>query len=170
MKRSSMLLAALAFASIAGSSLISTAATCGSSTGRTASDKFGSCENTTGGGQVRCGDGTDVGPLATIIVANSGGTTGVQGCSEDSQSLPIAGRVGAYNDGSGAHVFIDGGDAKNPGGAGGWQRYDVSDSGVCARRGSGGTYYTNTAGGHGSSNPDAGVNHKVGPGGVGNCQ
>lgn len=159
MKKTSLFLAGITLVTAFAASLGTSSAThCRPSNAtpadkeRTADDPFGSCE--TKDGAVKCGSGTDVGGLFTLIVdANKG----AQACAADGHSFPLAGRVGAYKDGSNnATIFIDGGDKKNPQQAGGWQRYDVRPSGqVCARRGSGGTYWTGARGGLGSSSPDA---------------
>lgn len=167
MKKTTLALALVVFAIAGGSMLGAGAATCGSSTGRTATDPFGSCENT--GGEVYCGTGTDVGPLATVIADPN---KGVQACAADSDTFPIAGRITVYKDASNnVAVGVDGGDKKNSGGASAWQRYDVrpGEQKVCARRGTSGTWYDNTGSGKGTSNPDN-VNQGAGASGRTTCQ
>ncbi|HVL32539.1 MAG TPA: hypothetical protein VM600_03050, partial [Actinomycetota bacterium] len=122
-------------------------------TSRTATDPFGSCEN--GDGTVKCGAGTDV-PMVGIVIVDP--AKGAQACADDSRTTPIAGRVTVYKDSSNnVAVSADGGDKKNSGGASAWQRYDVrpGDGQVCARRGTGGTYWTGANGGKGTSTPDS---------------
>lgn len=174
MRKSSLVLVVLTLATVGSSLVTSRAANCHPSSGplpKTASDPFGSCEQSDG--TVKCGgpgSGADVAGLAVLIVdANKG----VQGCAPNSSPLPIAGRVTVYKDtNNNTTVAADGSDNENSGGASGWQRYDVrpNDRSVCARRGTGGTYWTGERGGQGSSNPDGSVNHKVSPSGVSACQ
>jgi hypothetical protein len=159
MKRSSLVLVVLVLATV-GASLIGAdaAPSCTppnpttADRDRTANDQFGSCE--TKSGKVKCGDGTDVPGLFRIIVDPN---KGVQGCSSDDThpDFPISGRVTVYKDPATNKVTVasDGGDEKNPGGAGGWTRADVEASGrACVRRGSGGTYWTRNGG---TSTPDS---------------
>ncbi|HEX9775908.1 MAG TPA: hypothetical protein VGB83_10065 [Actinomycetota bacterium] len=101
----------------------------------------------------RCDGGTDVGGAFTLYADPA---TGVSGCADSGDTLPVKGRVGgARQSDDSVSVFIDGSDRDNESSAGGWQRYDVGADGVHARRGSGGTWYTGAQGGDGSSNPDA---------------
>lgn len=154
MRKVSLMLAAIAFASIAGGSLVGSAAPqnctpAGASEGvkqRTASDEFGSCE--TSDGTVKCGrdNSTKVGDLGYLIVdANKG----AQVCSENADSAPIAGRITVVkHSGNKFTVAADGSDNKNSGGAAAWDRVDVdADNGkVCVYRGSTGTYWTKNKG------------------------
>ena len=158
MRKSALIISALAFSSIFGGLIASNAApqNCTPANAsettkqRTGSDRFGSCEDSQG--KVKCGrDGaTEVGTggsgqtsLGFLIVDQS---KGVQACSEDTQGLPISGRVTVYkHSGNKVTVAADGGDTKNAqfGGAAGWERVDVDadNQKVCASRGAGGTYW-----------------------------
>lgn len=155
MKKSSLMLAALALTTIFGGIVSAQAADCdglaGNAIGRTNTDPFGSCENSSG--TVSCGAGTDAGGVFTLIVLQ-GTNKGVQGCSGPGDTLPIGGRVGVLlesdND---ASVHVDGSDSENAGGAKGWQRYDVrpNEGAACARRSGGGTWWTGATSGKGAS-------------------
>jgi hypothetical protein len=167
MKKSSLLIAIFALAMSAFASSGGHAASpCDSKTKpndpRTAQDPFGSCEKSNG--NVVCGaDATSVGGVFHLDTTASGGQ-GVEGCAGGNDTLPVHGRLGAFasstND---VTVFVDGDDAANTTGAGGWDRLDVKPSKqeVCFRRGSGGTYWTK---GGGTSNPDS-VNASLDSGG-----
>ncbi|MFP5225954.1 MAG: hypothetical protein ACLGH3_10465 [Actinomycetota bacterium] len=159
MRKFSLILAALAFASVAGGSIAGSAApqNCtpsGAPEGvkqRTASDEFGSCETTQG--NVKCGrdNATAIGDIGYLSVDPS---KGAQVCSEDGNNFPIAGRITVVkHSGNTLTVAADGGDTKNSGGASAWSRADVNaDSGqVCFRRGTSGTYWTKNKG---TSSPD----------------
>lgn len=155
MKKSSLIVAAFALATIAGGFASAQAATCGPNNtdpvGRTKADPFGSCETTSG--SVKCGAGQDVGGVFTLIVLNTA-NKGVQGCSGPADLLPIGGRVSVLVDGNNnVAIGIDGSDSENSGGASAWQRYDVrpGEGAVCARRASGGTWWTGASGGKGAS-------------------
>lgn len=147
MRKSALLVSAFAFSSIFGSLVASNAETCGT-TQRTGTDRFGSCE--TSSGEVRCGKtgATELGTggsgqtsLGYLIVDPS---KGVQACSQDAQGLPIAGRITVYkHSGNKVTVAADGGDSKNSGGASAWDRVDVDadNQKVCVARGATGTYW-----------------------------
>lgn len=154
MKKITLMLAAVAL-SMFGGMLAANAAVCGTDTvGRTKTDPFGSCEGTTG--SVKCGTGTNVGGVFTLIVLNST-NKGVQGCSHAGDLLPIGGRVGVLVEGDNdVSAHIDGSDSENAQAAGGWQRYDVrpNEQAVCVRRGDSGTWWTGASSGKGSSNPN----------------
>jgi hypothetical protein len=118
---------------------------------RTASDEFGSCEDTQG--KVKCGrdNSTAVGDIGFLIVNPD---KGAQVCSEDTNNFPISGRITVVkHSGNTVTVAADGGDTKNSGGASAWSRVDVNadDGEVCARRGTAGTYWQKNKG---TSNPD----------------
>jgi hypothetical protein len=161
MRKSALVISALAFTSIFGGLVASNAETCGT-TSRTATDRFGSCE--TSNGTVKCGKSgaTEIGTggsgqtsLGYVIADPS---KGVQLCSEDAQGLPISGRITAYkHSGNKVTVAADGGDSKNSGGASAWDRVDVDadNQKVCASRGASGTYWT-TNGGHSPTGTSAG--------------
>lgn len=169
MRKSALLISALAFSSVFSGLITSNAAdpNCtGNSTSeavkqRTGNDPFGSCETQTG--QVRCGkDGaTEIGTggsgQTSLGYIEADPSKGVQLCSEDAQGLPISGRITAYkHSGNKVTVAADGGDTKNAqfGGASGWDRVDVDadNKKVCAARGAGGTYWQKN-GGHSPVNP-----------------
>lgn len=167
MKKTTLMIAALALSTIFGGFVSAQAATCasGDPVGRTKADPFGSCENASGA--VTCGTGTNGGGVFTLIVINDT-RTGVQGCSDGSDALPVKGRVSVYRDAANnVAVGIDGCDSNsacptNSGGAAGWQRYDVrpkssapTSTALCARRASGGTWYTGASGGMGATAPNA---------------
>ena len=155
MRKSALIISALAFSSIFGGLIASNADTCGT-TQRTGTDRFGSCED--GTGKVSCGNtgATELGTggsgqtsLGYLIVDQN---KGVQACSEDAQGLPISGRITVYkHSGNKVTVAADGGDNKNAafGGASGWDRVDADadNQEVCAARGAGGTYWQ-ANGGH----------------------
>lgn len=153
MRRSALIISALAFTSVFGGFVTSNASHCYSGTAtasRTAHDPFGSCE--TADGKVKCGrtGSTEIGTggsgqtsLGYLIVDQN---KGAQVCSEDAQGFPISGRITAYkHSGNKVTLAADGGDSKNgdKGGASGWDRVDVDADNrkVCAWRGSGGTYW-----------------------------
>lgn len=153
MRKSALVISALAFTSIFGGLVSSNASNCGT-TSRTAHDPFGSCE--TSQGNVKCGrtGATEIGQGGSgqtslgYVIADP--NKGVQLCSEDAQGLPISGRITAYkHSGNKVTVAADGGDAKNSGGASAWDRVDVDadNQKVCAARGASGTYWT-SGGGH----------------------
>jgi hypothetical protein len=163
MRKSALLISALAFSSIFGGLVASSAAprnctpadASESTKQRTGSDAFGSCE--TSDGNVKCGRdganelGSGENSLGWLIVDQN---KGVQACSEDGQDLPISGRITVYkHSGNKVTVGADGGDEKNAafGGASGWDRLDVDadNAEVCFWRGSGGTYWQKN-GAHGT--------------------
>jgi hypothetical protein len=161
-RKSALLIRALAFTSVFGGVVASNAAHCGTST-RSAHDPFGSCE-TSPNGNVKCGrtNATEIGTggagqtsLGYLIVDPS---KGAQVCSEDGQGFPISGRITAYkHSGNKVTVAADGGDTKNSGGAAAWDRVDVDADNrkVCAARGASGTYWT-AGGGHSAVGTAAG--------------
>jgi hypothetical protein len=153
MRKTALLISALAFTSIFGGVVASQARNCtpngasGATQQRTGTDPFGSCETTSG--QVRCQNNdtsTEIGAegaasLGYLIVDDS---KGAQLCSEDSQDMPIAGRITVYkHSGNKLTVGVDGGDSKNSGGASAWDRVDVDadNQSVCVARGAQGTYW-----------------------------
>lgn len=153
MRKSAMIVLALAVVSVLGSVGLSQANHCGTNSNATAHDPFGSCENA--GGDVSCGAGTDA-QVATISTASSG--TGVQACNDDGP-IPPYGRASVRVDSSNNVIVGVDGDKDNPG-SNGWSRLDVrpgaSSCKAQLRRGSSnGTYYTS---GGGTSNPDAANN------------
>lgn len=150
MRKSALLISALAFTSVFGGLVASNASHCGT-TARTAHDGFGSCE--TSQGNVKCGrtGATEIGTggsgqtsVGYLIVDPS---KGAQACAEDGQDgIPISGRITAYkHSGNKVTVAADGGDQHNAafGGASGWDRVDADadNQKVCAYRGSQGTYW-----------------------------
>lgn len=151
MRKMTLLVAALAFSSVAGGIITSSAApqkctpsgASNATKDRTASDPFGSCESTSG--QVKCGrDGATAlpGNLGYVIVNQD---KGAQVCSEDAQAFPVAGRVSVYKHPGGNKVSVaaDGGDSKNQGGAAAYDRLDVDadNQEACFWRGASGTWY-----------------------------
>lgn len=163
MKKTTLMIAALALTTIFGGFVSAQAAVCngaGATTAnapRRATDPFGSCEEANG--DVKCGSGTNLAGIATLIVDQA---KGVQGCSNKADLLPIGGRVSIYKDGANnVAIAADGSDSENSGGASAWQRYDVrpntgtpTKTAVCARRGTAGTWYTGAESGRGTSAAD----------------
>jgi hypothetical protein len=145
MKKSSIMIAVLAIASVASSFGVSSAANnCGSGH---PNDAYGACE---GGSpyHVKCA-GTAAGPAGYVATPTNASSHGVEACAHDGSPLPIAGRIGILVDGNNnVTVFADGDDTTNPqGGASAWDRIDVRPGAqtVCARRGGAGAWNNGNA-------------------------
>jgi len=150
MKKTRLIMAAIAFASVASSFGASHASACGTSAAA-ANDPFGSCEGGNGSNyHVKCGTGansTVIPMVGTVATPTNSSAHGVEACAPDDSALPIAGRVGVYVDPSNnVTVFADGDDTTNSGGAAAWDRVDVrpGDQNACVRRGEAGAWNTGT--------------------------